>query len=69
MLSAAFFSIRRAIKVLYHQFDYLKFIDKDTGEQEIIFRNYLIKRTIFASLLLGFMIGILVLFVFLASNY
>lgn len=50
MLLVALFSTRTVIKVMYHQFDDINFIEKNNGEENN-YKNYLVKRTIMSMLL------------------
>jgi len=67
LLVVSFFSIRRIIKVLYHQFDDLDFIDKESGDK-IIYEDYLIKRTIMGSMLAGFLVCLFFFIIFFVSS-
>lgn len=56
LLIVSFFSVRRGIKVLYHQFNDIDFVEKKSGENSWT-KEYLVKKTIIGSLLIGFMVS------------
>ena len=55
LLAVCFLSVRRVIRILYHQFDDYDFINIESG-RKTIYKDYLIKKTIICSVLASYVI-------------